>query len=153
HSWMRRRATEALTLACATKADAEIAAAMERVLKDETNPINVRLAVATALGRMSLQAPAKIDAVATAKDLGYLALVTCDAELTRAEAQRKADYEHYGRLMGTYSGEGDYSGGLSGGPGGMPGSGRMPGMPGSGGMSGEGGVMRSPLRPSPGSSP
>ena len=41
--------------------------------------------VATALGRMSLQPPAKIDAVPTAKDLGYLALVACDAELTRAE--------------------------------------------------------------------
>jgi hypothetical protein len=157
HSWMRRRAVEALTLACATKSDAEIAAAMERILKDESNPINVRLAVAMALGRMSLQAPAKIDAVATAKDLGYLALVTCDAELTRAIAQRKADYEHYARLMGTYSGEGDYSSGLSGGgPGmpGMPGPGRLPGMPGPGGLSGEGGggVMRAPLRPTPGAS-
>jgi hypothetical protein len=121
---------------------------MERSLKDETNPMNVRLAVATALGRMSLQAPVKMDAVATAKDLGHLALAACEAELTRAEAQRKADYEHYARLMGTYSGEGDY--GLSGGPG-M--SSRMPGMPGPGGLSGEGGgVARAPLRPSPGAS-
>ena len=93
-----------------------VIAAMDRQLKDESNPMNVRLAVATALGKMSLQPPAKIDAVPTAKDLGYLALVACDAELTRAEAQRKADYEHYARLMGTYSGEGDYSG--PGGPGG-----------------------------------
>ncbi len=147
HCWMRRRAIEALTMACQTKPDAEITAAMERILKEESNPVNVRLAVAAALGRMSLQAPVKIDAVATAKELGYLALATCDSELTRAEAQRKADYEHYARLAGTYSGE-EYASG----PGGMPGGGRMPGIPGGPGMGGEGGVVRAPLRPTPGSS-
>jgi hypothetical protein len=147
HCWMRRRAIEALTMTCLTKSDAEIAVAMERILKDESNPVNVRLAVATALGKMSLQAPVKIDAVAMAKELGYLALATCDAELTRAEAQRKADYEHYARLAGTYSGE-EYSSGA----GGMPGGGRMPGMPGGPGMGGEGGIVRAPLRPTPGSS-
>src|SRR5206468_10389159 len=41
HCWMRRRAIEALTMTCLTKPDAEIAATMERTLKDETNPINV----------------------------------------------------------------------------------------------------------------
>src|SRR5207247_3513258 len=144
HSWMRRRAIEGLTMACLTKPDVEIAATMDRLLKDESNPLNVRLAVAAALGRISLQSPAKIDAVATAKDLGYLALAACDAELTKAEAQRKADYEHYARLMGTYAGESEGSSGLSGGMPGMPGPGRMPGMPGPGGMSGgEGsGVVR-----------
>jgi hypothetical protein len=144
HNWMRRRAIEGLGLACLTKADAEIVATMERLLKDETEETNIRLAIAAALGRMSLQAPAKIDAVATAKELGYLALVACDAELKRAEERRKAEFEHEARLMGTYSGDI-----------GAMGQSGMPGMPGSGyvgpGGSSDGttpGVVRN--RPTPG---
>src|SRR5439155_13299756 len=78
--------------------------------------------------------------------LGYLALAACEAELARAEAQRKADYEHQARMMGNYAGEGEYSG-SGGGPGmpGMPGRG-MPGMPGGGmpggGMPGSEGINR-----------
>ncbi len=147
HNWMRRRAIEGLGMACLTKADAEIAATMERLLKDETEEMNVRLSVAATLGRMSLQAPAKIDAVATAKDLGYLALVACDAELTRAEARRKSDFEHEARLMGTYSGDIDALGSSSGpGMAGMPG-GRMTGPGGSPDGAGAG-VVRN--RPTPG---
>jgi hypothetical protein len=156
HTWMRRRAIEGLGMACLTKSDAEVAATMERMLKDETEEMSVRLTVAATLGRMSLQAPAKIDAVATARELGYLALVACDAELTRAEAKRKADFEHEARLMGTYSGDVGSLGttgmpGMSGMPGGgmmMPGGspdGTTPGVirnrptPGTTGMPGEGG--------------
>jgi len=143
HLWMRRRAVEGLAAACLTKADADIAALMDRLLRDETDATGLRLAVASALGRMSLQAPAKIDAVATAKELGYLALKASDAEITRAEAHRKGELEHQARLMGTYQGELDYAGG----PGGVPGGGvgRMS-MPG-----GESpGAMRAPLRPQAG---
>jgi hypothetical protein len=143
HLWMRRRAVEGLSMACLTKADADITASLERLLKDESESIPLRLAVATAFGRMSLQAPAKLDPVATAKELGYVALKATDAEVTRAEAHRKAELEHEARLAGTYSG--DIS--LSGGPGGMPGIGR-PGM--SGDMPGGGlGTVR---RPGPGGS-
>jgi hypothetical protein len=125
HTWMRRRAIEGLGMACLTKADAELAATMERLLKDEAEEMSVRLTAATTMGRMSLQAPAKIDAVATAKELGYLALVACDAELTRAEAKRKADFEHEARLMGTFTGDVG-SLGMSGMPGmGMPGGGMI----------------------------
>jgi len=91
---------------------------------------------------MSLQAPTKIDPVATAKDLGYIALKATESELSRAETNRKAELEHEARLAGTYQGD-QYLGG----PGGMPG---MPGR--SGMLSGEGGGgpgMR-PLRPQPG---
>jgi hypothetical protein len=139
HLWMRRRAVEGLTAACLTKADADIAAVMDRLLRDDTDATSLRLAIAAAMGRMSLQAPAKIDAVATAKELGYLALKACDAELTRAEAYRKAELEHQARLAGSYQGEGDYSGGTGGVPGGI---GRMPG--------GEGSGMRPTLRPAQG---
>jgi hypothetical protein len=137
HLWMRRRAVEGLAAACLTKVDAEIAALMDRLLRDESDATSLRLAVATALGRMSLQAPAKIDAVATAKELGYLALKACDVELTRAETYRKAELEHQARLAGSYQGDTEYSSG----PGGMPGSiGRMSGGESPGGM-------RAPLRP------
>lgn len=133
HLWMRRRAVEALSLACLTKADADITAAMERLLRDEAEPTTLRLAVATAFGKMSLQAPAKLDPVVTAKELGYLALKATDAEVTRADAHRKAELEHEARLAGNYQGDVSYSSG----PGGMPGApGGRSGMPG-----GEGGPM------------
>jgi len=142
HAWMRRKAIEALIMACPTKADADVAAAIERQIKDESNPTSVRLAAASALGRIALQGT-KIEAPATAKELGYLAMSACDAALTRAEAQRKADYEHVARLAGTYTGEGEYSSGPGGMPGGsgMPG-GRPPGMSGGPGMPGGEGIKR-----------
>ncbi|HEY2411248.1 MAG TPA: hypothetical protein VGI40_03350 [Pirellulaceae bacterium] len=139
HLWMRRRAVEGLAAACLTKADPEIAAVMERLLRDEADATSLRLAVATAMGRMSLQAPAKIDAVATAKELGYLALKACDTELTRAETYRKDELEHQARLAGSYQGEAGYAAG----PGGMPGG---PGR----GMGDTPGGMRAPLRPTAG---
>ena len=79
----------------------------------------------TSLGRMSLQPPAKIEPLQTAKELGFLAHAACETELTRAETQRKADYEHYARLMGTYVGDGDFAGAANG----MPGMAGMPGIP------------------------
>jgi hypothetical protein len=139
HLWMRRRAVEGLAAACITKADAEIAAVVERLLRDETDATSLRLAVAAAMGRMSLQAPAKIDAVATAKELGFLALKACDVELTRAETYRKEELEHQARLAGSYQGEAGYAAG----PGGMPGG---PGR----GMGETPGGMRAPLRPTGG---
>jgi hypothetical protein len=144
HLWMRRRAIEALGMACLTKPDADITAAMERLLRDEAEPTSLRLAVASTLGKMPLQA-AKIDAVATAKELGYVALKACDAELTRAEKHRKAELEHEARLAGNYQGELEGTGGPGGGFPGGPG--RMGGM---GGEGGPGGAGVRPLRPAPG---
>ncbi len=148
HLWIRRRAIEALGMACLTKPDADITAAMERLLRDDAEPTSVRLAVASTMGRMSLQAPAKVDAVAVAKELGYVALKACDAEVTRAEKHRKAQIEHEARLGGNY--QGDLEG--AGGPGGM--SGGFPGAPGrmgmGGGEGGPGGAGVRPLRPGPG---
>jgi hypothetical protein len=142
HTWMRRRAIEALGMACITKPDPGIATTLDTLLKDETEPLSVRFTVASLLGKIALQAPAKIDPVPTAKELGYLALFACDAELTRAENFRKTDAEHEARLAGTYSGEIGYGG--EGGT--MPGPGMRPGMP--GGMGdGTGGIR--PLRPQP----
>lgn len=145
HIWMRRRAIEALSMACLVKPDPEIAATMDGILKDESSPVPVRMSVAAALGRVALP-QGKIEPVPTAKELGYLALAACEVELTKAEAQRKADFEHQARLMGTYTGdEGGYG---APGLGGMPGMATPGGMRPGGGMGGEGGIRG---RPTPGS--
>src|SRR5262249_11792871 len=105
--------------------------------------LNVRLTVAALLGKMALQPPAKIDVVATAKELGYVALVACDGELTRAENFRKTELERDARLLGTYSPElgiGSGDGAMPGSPGGM--------RPGAYGSADSSGVR--PLRPTPG---
>jgi hypothetical protein len=140
HLFLRRRAIEALGLACATKPDPNITATLEGLLKDDSDALSARFTVAATLGRMSLQPPAAINPVATAKELGYLALVGCDAELTREENYRKSGAEHEARLAGTYSGDIDYSGGGSGG-------GMMPGPGGIRSGMGEGGGLRPALRP------
>jgi len=147
HSWMRRRAIEGLGAAAAAKPDAEIAASLQAILADDASPLIVRSTAAAALGKMSLLAPVKVDPVPAAKELGYLALLVCDTELTKAENFNKTDYEHEGRMTGTYSGE------LEGSAGGMPGGGGRTGMsPGMAGSDGMGGMAR-PLRATPGTTP
>src|SRR5205823_5238506 len=88
HIWLRRRAIEALSMGSLIKPDPRIADTLDKLLRDETDSLTVRCTVASCLGKMSLQPPAKIDPVGTAKELGYLALVACDFELTRAETRR-----------------------------------------------------------------
>jgi hypothetical protein len=88
--------------------------------------------VAATLGKMNLQAPANLDPVDMAKELGHLALVICDTELTRFTKVRREDDEHIARLSGTYVG-----GEPGVGPGGLRGAG-----------SGDGGVRQ--VRPPPG---
>lgn len=138
HNWMRRRAIEALAVACVTTPDPGIAATMEKLVKDDADSANIRITAAKMFGKMALGAPLKLDPVALSKDLGYVALVACDAELTKAESQRKSEAERESRLMGTYTGEPDPTG-----------AGSMPGYSGEGGP-GMGLPGRAPIRPTPG---
>jgi len=123
HTWLRRRAVDALAGACLTKSDPKIAEAMDKLIRDESEPLALRCTVAQSLGEMSLQAPVKLDLPSLAKELGYVALSACETELTQAIKQRKDENERVARLTGSYSGEmtGGYGGGMPGG--GMPGSG------------------------------
>jgi hypothetical protein len=100
HVWFRRRAVEALGNACNKNADPAIASALDALLRDEKEPVLLRLTVATTLGNMTVKAPATVDAKATAIELGYLALVACDAELSRVSNLRKTEEEHFIRLSG-----------------------------------------------------
>jgi hypothetical protein len=138
HLWFRRRAAEALGFACYAKLEPPVADALDKIVRDATEPLSMRCTVATALGRLNYQAPATLDAVATAKELGYLALVACDAELNRiknltaAETDRAARMSGQARLAqgGGAEGFGDAMGGGVGGIPDVP----MPGavMPGAG---------------------
>lgn len=153
HVWFRRRAIEALGLSCAAKPDPAVAATLDALLRDEQEPLSLRLTVATTLGRMSLQPPAAIDAKAAAVEMGYLALVACDTELRRVIDLRKTEDERFIRLQGQLPGEGLDTGfagprAALGSPDGGPG----PGYGGPGGYGAPGAGLR-PQMPLPGGSP
>lgn len=142
HNWMRRRAIEALANACLTTPDPGIVTTMEKLVKDDSEAVNIRTTAVHMFGRMSLQPPVKVDLAALAKDLGYVALVACDAEVTNAESQRKTEAEREARLTGTYVGDLDATG---------TGMGMGSGLGGPGLMSGDGGTgFARPIRPQPG---
>jgi hypothetical protein len=119
HEWFRRRAIEGLAHASYARVEPPVAAAMETLLKDETESLPIRCAAAAAIGRMTYQAPVKLDPQATARELGALAVVICDHELNRLAAMRKTEQERAERL----SGLGPLGGG---GPGGDEGGVRRP---------------------------
>lgn len=98
HLWFRRRAVEALGLACVNKLEPPVADAMDKLLRDPTEPLDLRFAVATAIGRMNYQQPAALDTQRVAKELGYLALLACDSELNRLANLRKTEEEQAARI-------------------------------------------------------
>ncbi|HEX5106627.1 MAG TPA: hypothetical protein VFV87_22560, partial [Pirellulaceae bacterium] len=98
--WFRRRAIEALGFACFAKSDPGVAAAMDKLLTDESEPVSLRLTVAAAMGRMNYQAPVKLDTLATVKQLGYLALLACDDELNRVTKLKETETERVARIRG-----------------------------------------------------
>jgi hypothetical protein len=119
HLWFRRRAIEALGLACAVKTDAAVAAAFDKLLKDDAESVALRATVAAAVGRLKYEAPVKVDALAMAKQLGYVALVACDSELNRVSNLKMTETERAARIakgVVTFT-PGDASGSGSGGTG------------------------------------
>jgi hypothetical protein len=146
HNWFRRRAIEALGLASFNKADQPVVDVLDKMLRDTAEPVAVRCTAAAALGRMNYQATT-VNALETTKELGYLALVACDVELTRVSELQKMEEERALRLsgqtgsagMGAMGGMGmEESGGMGMRMPGMVPSG-MPGMQGMRGMGGPGG--------------
>jgi hypothetical protein len=133
HEWFRRRAIDGLIHANYYKVDAEVAAALDALLKDESESLAMRCAAATAVGKIAYQAPVKLEPTPTAKELGYLALLACHKELTRVTEMNKLEFERLTRLQGGASGGyggGGYEGGMPGSGGGMMPT-RMPGGTGS----------------------
>lgn len=136
HEWFRRRAIEALAHTGYNKADPSVADALDKLLKDESESIPVRCSAAISIGRMAYQnaAPAKLDPQATAKELGYLALLACHEELNRLATLKKREEDRALRLGGV-DGSG-VTGGFGSGGGGIGGLG------GAGGFSGGAGGMQ-----------
>jgi hypothetical protein len=142
HIWFRRRAAEALGFACYSKLELPVADAFDQILRDAGEPLALRCTVAAALGRLNYQAPAKLNTMDTVKELGYLALVACDAELNRLKTMRETETDRAARMSGQArapGGGGDAAYG-SGGIGGMPDASNVgrgpPGMIGGGGPGG-----------------
>jgi hypothetical protein len=127
HLWFRRRAVEALGLACYNKLEPPVKDALDKLLRDDKEPLPLRFAAATAVGRLNYQPPAAFDAKDTAKVLGYLALLACDSELNRVNGLKETDEERALRLSG--QGGGSFGGAEAGGydpMGGAPAAGGSP---------------------------
>jgi hypothetical protein len=138
HLWFRRRAAEALGFAGYSKLDPPVADALDQILRDPAEPLSLRCTVATAMGRLNYQAPAKLDTLDTAKELGYLALLACDAELNRLKILKETETERAARLSGQLQSGGGIDAmqdPMPGGPGRAP-PGMMPGRDFGGGIGG-----------------
>ncbi|MDX1945544.1 MAG: hypothetical protein SFU86_09045 [Pirellulaceae bacterium] len=124
HEWFRRRAIEGLAHAGYNKVEPAVATAMDAMLKDDAESVPIRCAVAAAIGKMTYQAPAVLAAQPTALEMGRLAVVACDQELTRVANMKKLEEERASRLAGDLGNQPGL--GLGGGegtrrpPGGMP---------------------------------
>ncbi len=116
--WMRRRAIECLGLAGEVTATPQIIAPVEKILKDNTEPLQLRCVAAKALGEMNIPAGQKMDAADLTRTLGTLASLAIKNEFERLETIDKKEAEHnavYAALSGT--------GGVGAFPGGGPGMG------------------------------
>jgi hypothetical protein len=114
----------------------EIASVIEKLIANGAEPIALRCTAADVMGRLDYKDPVLPPPEPTARELGYLALVACNSELTRLEDLHKQDE------MRSKS-KNRFSGGLGGGMG-------MPGMGGAGGAipgGAAGGAMRGGMTP------
>jgi hypothetical protein len=133
HAWMRRRAIEGLGHSGAVKAEANVVAALEDILKSDEEPIEVRVAAASAIGRSNYVAPLKLDVAATVRELGRLAVLSCVSELDRAASIKKSEEERMKILSAqpgsSYGSSGMYGEGSGYSPSSLPSGGGLLGKP------------------------
>jgi hypothetical protein len=135
--WMRRRAVECLGLAGVVTAPANIVAPVEKILKDNTEPLNLRCIAAQAMGQMNIPAAQKMDALELARTLGSLAAAAIKTEFDRLDAIDKLAEEHNAIYATLGAGGGGVPGGFGGpGPGGEGFRGPAPGRFGGEGIGG-----------------
>ena len=130
HTWLRRRAVEGLMYAALSGTTAEIHAVIEKLISDDAEPVALRCTAADVMGRLEYQAPVIPAPEPNAKELGHLALVAVDAELSRLENLEAMD-----EMRTKSQGSGIGTGGMMGG--GMDAA--MRGMGGAGGPMARGG--------------
>lgn len=92
--WMRRRAVECLGLAGAVTSTPQIIAPVEKILKDNAEPLQLRCIAAKALGEMNIPAGQKMDAADLTRTLGQLATLAIKSEFDRLETIDKTADEH-----------------------------------------------------------
>lgn len=117
HTWMRRRAVEGLMYVTLSGMTQEIKAVIEKLVSSDAEPVSLRCAAADVMGRLNYQAPDVPAPEPTAKELGYLALVACNAELKRLDDLQKLE-ELRSKSAGRMGGM-DTMMGMGGGAGGM----------------------------------
>jgi len=92
--WLRRRAIECLGLAGALTSTPQIITPVEKVLKDNTEPLHLRCIAAKALGTMNIPAGQRLDALELTRTLGNLAAASIKTEFDRLETMDKKAEEH-----------------------------------------------------------
>lgn len=117
--WMRRRAVECLGLAGAVQAAPNMITPVEKILKDNTETLQLRCIAAKALGQMNMPAGQKFDSLELTRTLGTLAATAIKTEFDRLEAMDKKAAEH----AAVYATLGEGAGGAPGGARGYPGGG------------------------------
>jgi hypothetical protein len=115
--WLRRRAVECLGYAGAVTATPNIITPVEKILKDNTEPLNMRCIAAKALGTMNIPQGHKLEALDLTRTLGNLAAASVKTEFDRLEKIDKTAEEHAKVYAGS-TGVPGQSGGYPGGPGG-----------------------------------
>ena len=133
HTWMRRRALEGLMYVSQAGPTLEISDVISKLMSSDAEPLPLRCTAADIMGRLDYKDPVVPATDISGKQLGLLALASCQAELTRLEnyeklaAMRTKLPTQYGSGMAG-GGGGDMAGMMMGGMGG--GSGPPPGMQG-----------------------
>lgn len=129
HLWLRRRAVEGLGLASVNTAQPEVVSAIDTILKDNTEPLQLRFAAALALGRTNLPVGFKVDVNELARTLGTLAATGIKTEFDRLDKMDKVEAEHREIYLGLTdagvpggAGPGVQRGAGEGGPGVQPGA-------------------------------
>ncbi len=115
HNWLRRRAIEALGLAGVTTSLPNVVASVEKLLKDQTEPLQLRCGAALALGQMNVPPGLKVDAIDLSRTLGNLAAACIKAEFDRIDSLNRTEEEH--RAVYNTLGDGGAGGGIPAGPG------------------------------------
>src|SRR5262245_26332573 len=80
HTWMRRRAVEGLMYAALPGTTKPIADVIEKLIGSAADPVALRCTAADVMGRLDYKDPVVPAPEPSARELGYLALVACNAE-------------------------------------------------------------------------
>jgi hypothetical protein len=93
HAWVRARAMEILGALGQSGFDASIVASLTSTISDNSEPIDVRLAAATSLGRLNLSAGVEVRGDEIARKIGELAVQAGREQLAVLDAEIAAEKE------------------------------------------------------------